>query len=746
MEETPFSLWRKQQFPKLNFESKVLKKAGKIFKNEGPEATLEFLSSSESSTERLPNFGPPAKARVVAFSRPPSEWLIARASTQIQEYVYSMTRAEFEKFDKPLRFSKAKFSCEGSNYSPGCTQESIDPWLDRTGFGWCRPLGVQALNLIFKGAAGIYRGAVKAAETRNEKRLARHARWNAKLKKYGREPEEFVPIPVFNEDGRLRYPPSPNNSVWCYQQISPRPFDQSKPVGKVIGYTLGPDDPIPVEKGDRLGIPKGDPGYVPEWIRPGYIPTEVYAGRPDRKTPYTHPPQYNPTKRRVRLTRRRRAENTTIGPVVETNGELLVTLSVGGDWALIDVRGLLRSLTYRGLLTCEERKELTIRTLLEKFTGDPVLDTKRHVLTFSHHKLVLKKNTYQGKGAQKELTRLTKKGPVALLSVDLGVRHPIAMRVSCINGEQVTHVPCQKTLDSESVKLIDRYRSKYDGMVKRVERDARNRLPGEYQDEYRLLDFAAETAKSRVCAKYGLDPEGLPWDKMSNNTHYIANAYLESGGDRSEVEFEYKKKGSKKKTKALVSDYYVANHPDIRPKVSKEARDLLNETKFKLQREDDEYAKLSQYKRELSRRLVNISLQIARQYTGVDTVAVVIEKLTKDNRFASGKGHRDPGWDNFFAVKRENRWFLQAIHKAYQELAPNRGVTVCEVNPYRTSITCPKCRHPDKKSRSRDDFVCTECGYKGHADADVATYNIEYVALHGSIDGEGCNDAPPQIQ
>lgn len=74
--------------------------------------------------------------------------------------------------------------------------------------------------------------------------------------------------------------------------------------------------------------------------------------------------------------------------------------------------------------------------------------------------------------------------------------------------------------------------------------------------------------------------------------------------------------------------------------------------------------------------------------------------------------------------------------------AKENGLTVIEVSPYQTSITCSKCQAIDKQSRvSRDLFECP-CGYKDHADINAAkniaqkgTRNIRTGVILGGIEG-----------
>ena len=57
------------------------------------------------------------------------------------------------------------------------------------------------------------------------------------------------------------------------------------------------------------------------------------------------------------------------------------------------------------------------------------------------------------------------------------------------------------------------------------------------------------------------------------------------------------------------------------------------------------------------------------------------------------------------------------------ELAELNGVTVRQVWPAGTSITCPQCGHRDKKNRVGTRFSCRACGTRGHTDR-IAGGNI----------------------
>lgn len=67
------------------------------------------------------------------------------------------------------------------------------------------------------------------------------------------------------------------------------------------------------------------------------------------------------------------------------------------------------------------------------------------------------------------------------------------------------------------------------------------------------------------------------------------------------------------------------------------------------------------------------------------------------------------------------------------------GVPVCFVDPRNTSRRCPACGHIDKANRkTQAHFLCTSCGYTGHADV-IAAINI---GGRAAVNRPDCSDAP----
>ncbi|HEY8415485.1 MAG TPA: transposase [Thermaerobacter sp.] len=68
-------------------------------------------------------------------------------------------------------------------------------------------------------------------------------------------------------------------------------------------------------------------------------------------------------------------------------------------------------------------------------------------------------------------------------------------------------------------------------------------------------------------------------------------------------------------------------------------------------------------------------------------------------------------------------WSFHRLQRFIAYKARLAGIRVEWVEPARTSRTCPRCGHCDKKNRNGIAFGCRACGYQGHADA-VAAQNI----------------------
>ena len=705
--ESPVSAFLKKHFPGKHFFGHAGTLA-RLLKTKGEEVARDY-AAKKVRDEKL-DFRPPAKCQIVAWSRDFSEWPIARASATIQQHVSGLTKEDFERFD------------------PGKSKAAHDAWFQESGVDCHGYRHVQGLNLIFANARDYYEGVVKKVENKNAQRRRRVEALNARRAEEGEEP---IPLDVeespFGEDGRLAHPPGVNPSIYVYQAVSPRPLKKSDLETVVLppayaGYDRDPSAPIPV-MGDRLSIPEGQRGHVPAWQRDQLSPDKHRRMRAWYSAANTKPKPGRTSVPDAAAIERARAE-----------GALLVVIRIGEDWVVLDARGLLRNARWRRIAD----KEISLDGLLDLFTGDPVIDSKRNVVTFiykAEHATATSRKVVHRKASRKALLDMTSPGEdglpreVALASVDLGQTNAAAVRYARVHreGDDITsECLVRELLPDEISRDIARYRAASDRMEAEIREAAIAGLPEPMQAEVRAADASSpEAARAAVVALVG---DGLPWEKMSSATYHISDALVALGRGREAYLLSKSKDGEEKSVQR--SDYGWSRH--LRPRLSEETRKAMNEAVWSIKDAHEGYQKLSRRKTEIGRRAANHVVRRLRKLAKTDKVAIAVEDLNV--RMFHGGGSRSTGWDNFFVAKRENRWFVQVLHKSFCDLALHRGEVVIEVDPARTSQTCPACGHCDPKNRSsvdREVFRCVVCGRTFHADLEVATFNIERVALTG---------------
>ena len=132
-----------------------------------------------------------------------------------------------------------------------------------------------------------------------------------------------------------------------------------------------------------------------------------------------------------------------------------------------------------------------------------------------------------------------------------------------------------------------------------------------------------------------------------------------------------------------------------------------------------------------------VSTGIARRFDVIRVEDLQITTMTR-----SAKGTRgDPG-RNVRQKAALNRSILRSgwglLVRRLQDKAPGR---VAKVSPAFTSQRCSACGHVDANSReSQARFVCTACGFAGHADVNPA---INIAAGHAVTARGGFRDAGP---
>ena len=652
-----------------------MKHAGRVFKHNGKDEAIKLLDGKGTPKEEFKDFHPPAKCLVVAKSRPFEEWPIYKASSATQASIYALPKQSLPDADKLT--SKASHERFLADYN-----------IDTFGYR-----NVQGLNLILKHAINIYKGVEIKVENRNEKQRKKHFSHNG---------DEFVPDKAFDDAGFLLQPPGINQSIYCYACVSPEPFDISCP-GIIIlpneyaGCNRGISQPIAIGGLDRLSIPQGQPGYIPEWQRPL-------------------------VKKRGRIRRRRPGKAV---------GAILGKIVIGDDWCLFDMRGLLRNALWRKIVL--PHNKITSADLLKLFTGDPVIDVKRNIISFIYKQAVLhKERAVRGKRSKDLLLKLCAKEPVALVSMDLGQTNPAAVRISRIlqqNSQlEAMHINSSFLQKSELQKIAS-YRDECDRLEHRISEQAILLLPDEQQKEIRKhQNISADETKLELCRMTGIVMAAIPWEDMSRLSCFIADHIIANHQDNSLALFETTRKGKKQKLKS--SDGYFSRQ--YRFKLPQETRKMLNETIWDLKKQSVDYERLAQRKKELVRSVINRIANDARKASQCRTIVFNIEDLNMKGSFFDGAGKQESGWNGFFTPKKENRWFVKAFHKAISELPTNQGLNVIESNAARTSITCVVCDHCDPSNRDGELFVCTKCGDRRNTDLEVATINLERVAMSGA--------------
>jgi len=103
----------------------------------------------------------------------------------------------------------------------------------------------------------------------------------------------------------------------------------------------------------------------------------------------------------------------------------------------------------------------------------------------------------------------------------------------------------------------------------------------------------------------------------------------------------------------------------------------------------------------------------------IKTHCATKEDATKKGRFLPNGQSRKRGLNRSIS---DASWY--SLTKKIEYLAAKQGKVFERVNPRFTSAICSCCGHKDKASRSKEKFICTNCGH--HADADInAARNIK---------------------
>jgi hypothetical protein len=707
--KTKLSIIMKEFFPGERFPKNVLMQIGKkITNNKDGKETIDVKEKEDvvsfltgKGSKKLLDFQPPAKALIVAKSRPFEEWPIYQASKIFQEYIYGLPHNQLS--------------------IPGTSKSEHKLWLEKIGLNIGTYKDVQGLNLIFRHTKNIYEGVIKKVENKNKKNKEKIEIKNKFEKEHGFLLTPFEEETAFDDNGKLKNPPGINNSIYCYSQVSPEATKSTTKLDNVpsiyLGYYRDIDTNIKIEYINRLSIPKGDPGYIPLW-------QHELLSKKENNTRRQRKWYSNNRMKRVKRKGVSKYSDEQINQA-RLQDAILGKISIGEDWVLFDMRGLLRNLHWRKLVPSQG---FSPKEILEQFTGDPVIDPVRNVITFIYKDgLAHKEEIVLTKKAPDLLCKLTLNNPIGIVSIDVGQTHPQSAKFSLLKLEDdklVAECKDRQFLPDYLLNKLFAYRERSDQLRGEINQLAMQSLSEEHQKEFNDLKIENDptAVRIRIEKQLGIDFNNLPInDMIYDRTTYIADAYLSIPGvDKLLVMLGTSSK--KKYDSRIVKDFFK--------KVSKEAREALKVAFGEIQKLHPGYKKLSKSLQQWARECVNFTHKYANKITGCTNIVFVIENL-KNIRKRNGSGKRAKGYDNFFVYKKENRWVMNALQKAYIDLATHKGINIIEIQAARTSITCPKCNCQDKNNRKGDQFNCVKCNHQANTDLEIATDNIELVALNG---------------
>lgn len=538
----------------------------------------------------------------------------------------------------------------------------------------------QALGKILTNASNIYKGIFTKINNKYEKQLKRVNRINVERQKNN---QALLPLPdkqsAVDDQGYLLNPPGPNPVFYGYQQCNLRNLENDNIISelkKYKNYHRKVSDVINCNYSSEIALKS-----VPEWQKP---------------------------KLSAKKSKRRK--------VLNKNNPILLSIKFGEDWIVFDGRGLLRDVYWRKLA---KPGTLTIEQLLDFFTKDPVIDPIRNSVSLSYNETALQTLTKKVSGFKKSpdyLKKVLSTQPIInSLTIDLGATHPISYNIHNLymQGDEVkANLDYSEFLTAEQIDSLNKVKISTDQLEQDILNQAVLECSPEEQEEISKFNAVkSEKSKELLCDKYCFNVNDINWDSMSSKSTIIYDYLCNKG-----VNFE--NNGDK------IYDSRFAK--DLKFKLSPETRNKLNNFIWELKKKSDKYKKISVRKKELSRSIIN------KLISDNDVSLVVIEDLNMKGGFFDGNGKKEvKGWSDFFQPRKENRWFMKSFHKCLSDLAQNKGISVIEVNPKFTSVTCTECEHASPENRNGEKFECKKCGYIAHADREIACHNILKVALTG---------------
>ncbi|MFA1819357.1 RNA-guided endonuclease TnpB family protein [Virgibacillus oceani] len=117
-----------------------------------------------------------------------------------------------------------------------------------------------------------------------------------------------------------------------------------------------------------------------------------------------------------------------------------------------------------------------------------------------------------------------------------------------------------------------------------------------------------------------------------------------------------------------------------------------------------ESRRMKNYNRKLAKDIVNF----ARQF---DHPMMKLEQLDDIRSTCRSMKNAD---------KSIHTWAFYQLKQFIKERAAKFNIPVADINPYKTSQTCFKCKHAERGNRNQDEFKCKKCDHTSHADLNAA--------------------------
>lgn len=573
MDKISFKDWRDLEFKGVHFSSQTIKSAGKSYAAGNIDKAKKILFDNIDS---LGTIRPPAKCNIVASSKPILEMDISKTNKIIQEYIYNLS---FEQRQK----------C-----NPGTSETDHKQWLIDNNVTIPFQF-VSYLNKIFSNSLNIYDGVIKKVKNRNEKKAKKIKNKNLKREENGLDPIVAEEESAFDKDGYLINKPGVNYNLYATNNSNVHVLDPSnkkdiiliEKLNKIlnINYTLLPNKSLPIGKSssgsvpDRYSIKAGDQGHIPQW--------QVY--------------RVNKNKKRIR----RRVDKEI--------GIILGILRFGEDWIAFDLRGLLRSIRYRGV----SGREITGNQILSFFSKDPVINpvTNEVIFVYSEGKLSTKKSSeISFKKAPIILKEMLMPfGKINCLTFDLGVTNPLSVKCSELSliNDNIIIKEIKRSIFGKNdswEEEIKKLKESQDNLEKKIKDEAFKLLPENYQSEIKKYELSRfDFTKKSLLEKYNLSENEIDWKTISFYSSQISKILEKKSNPQSHYDAIIKsgKNKGKIQKKRRSDQYYI---DQVKYKLDNLIRNAWNQKIWDLKRSNKEYNKISIRKKELCRNIINTVL------------------------------------------------------------------------------------------------------------------------------------------